>query len=173
MQKLFTIKEAKKILGVCTKTIQRWDRAGKIRCVRTPGGRRRIPESEILRIRGKIEFQPTPQPQIEPVRKPEARLRGVPATAPPVKKPEKAAPPTELPRYAILDKLAAAGLAQRGAFGDLLSAAAVLRTFTIKELSVRARCPESITKTFCERMASRGFLTSKNEGFELRVRLIR
>lgn len=52
MDRLYSLKEAKMLLGVGTKTIQRWDRAGKIRVVRTPGGRRRIPESEILRIQG-------------------------------------------------------------------------------------------------------------------------
>jgi len=52
MEKLLTIKEAKLLLGVTTHTIQEWDKKGLIRVVRTPGGRRRIPESEILRIRG-------------------------------------------------------------------------------------------------------------------------
>jgi len=52
MEKLYTLKEAKKLLGVTTRTIQRWDKAGKIRVVRTIGGRRRIPESEIKRILG-------------------------------------------------------------------------------------------------------------------------
>ncbi|MEM2240352.1 MAG: IS607 family transposase, partial [Candidatus Bathyarchaeia archaeon] len=51
-ERLYTIKEAKKLLGVTTWTIQQWDRQGKIRCVRTVGGRRRIPESEIKRILG-------------------------------------------------------------------------------------------------------------------------
>ncbi|MGC8937206.1 MAG: IS607 family transposase, partial [Candidatus Methanomethylicaceae archaeon] len=51
-EKLYTIKEAKKLLGVTTWTIQKWDREGKIKCVRTIGGRRRIPESEIKRILG-------------------------------------------------------------------------------------------------------------------------
>jgi putative resolvase len=50
MEKLYTLKEAKRLLGVTTRTIQRWDKAGKIRVVRTIGGRRRIPESEIKRI---------------------------------------------------------------------------------------------------------------------------
>jgi len=45
-------KQAAKILGVTTKTIQRWDKTGKIRCIRTPGGRRRIPISEIHKILG-------------------------------------------------------------------------------------------------------------------------
>ena len=40
------------MLGVTTRTIQRWDKGGKLRIVRTVGGRRRIPESEIRRIQG-------------------------------------------------------------------------------------------------------------------------
>ena len=52
MEKHYTMKEASKILGVTVKTLQRWDKEGKIRCIRTAGGRRRIPESEIKRILG-------------------------------------------------------------------------------------------------------------------------
>ncbi|MGC9076800.1 MAG: IS607 family transposase [Conexivisphaera sp.] len=52
MERLYTLKEAKRLLGVTTRTIQRWDKDGKIRVVRTVGGRRRIPESEIKRILG-------------------------------------------------------------------------------------------------------------------------
>jgi excisionase family DNA binding protein len=52
MERLYTLKEAKRLLGVTTKTIQRWDKEGKVRVVRTVGGRRRIPESEIKRILG-------------------------------------------------------------------------------------------------------------------------
>jgi len=43
---------ASKLLGVTVRTIQRWDKEGKIRCVRTVGGKRRIPESKIKRILG-------------------------------------------------------------------------------------------------------------------------
>ena len=46
------MKEASKLLGVTVRTIQRWDKEGKIRCVRTVGGKRRVPESEIKRILG-------------------------------------------------------------------------------------------------------------------------
>ena len=46
------MKEASKLLGVTIRTIQRWDKEGKIRCVRTVGGKRRVPESEIKRILG-------------------------------------------------------------------------------------------------------------------------
>ncbi|AFK21822.1 IS607 family transposase [Pyrococcus sp. ST04] len=52
MERHYTLKEASKILGVTVKTLQNWDKQGKIRVVRTPGGRRRIPESEIKRILG-------------------------------------------------------------------------------------------------------------------------
>jgi len=51
-ERLYTLKEAKRLLGVTTWTIQQWDRQGKIKCVRTVGGRRRVPESEIKRILG-------------------------------------------------------------------------------------------------------------------------
>lgn len=52
MERIYTMKEASKLLGVHVKTIQRWDREGKIKCVRTVGGKRRVPESEIKRILG-------------------------------------------------------------------------------------------------------------------------
>lgn len=52
MERLYTMKEASKLLGVHVRTIQRWDKQGKIRCVRTVGGKRRVPESEIKRILG-------------------------------------------------------------------------------------------------------------------------
>ena len=52
MERSYTLGEAAKILGVHPKTIQKWDREGKIRCIRTVGGKRRIPESEIKRIMG-------------------------------------------------------------------------------------------------------------------------
>ena len=46
------MKEASRLLGVTVRTIQRWDKEGKIRCVRTVGGKRRVPESEVRRILG-------------------------------------------------------------------------------------------------------------------------
>ena len=49
------MREAAKILGVSVRTIQRWDKSGKIKCIRTPGGKRRVPESEIRRILGLSE----------------------------------------------------------------------------------------------------------------------
>ncbi|MHA1489829.1 MAG: MerR family transcriptional regulator [Promethearchaeota archaeon] len=45
------IKKAAELLNVCVKTIRRWDAAGKIICYRTQGGHRRIPMSEVVRLR--------------------------------------------------------------------------------------------------------------------------
>jgi len=52
MEKLYSMKEASQMLGVNLRTLQRWDEEGKIHCVRTVGGKRRVPESEIKRILG-------------------------------------------------------------------------------------------------------------------------
>lgn len=47
-----TLKEACERLGVHPNTLRKWDRQEKIRVVRTVGGRRRIPESEVERLMG-------------------------------------------------------------------------------------------------------------------------
>lgn len=51
-ESMYTPAQAAKRLGVCTKTIHRWDRAGKIRTIRTAGNQRRIPASEVRRLLG-------------------------------------------------------------------------------------------------------------------------
>jgi len=58
MEKMFSAGEAAKRLGVHLTTIQRWDREGKLRVVRTIGGKRRIPAAEIERILGSAESSP-------------------------------------------------------------------------------------------------------------------
>ena len=50
-KRLLHPKEAAEELGVSTKTIHRWDEAGKLRTVRTVGNQRRIPIEEIWRLR--------------------------------------------------------------------------------------------------------------------------
>lgn len=52
MDPLYGIERAAALLGVHPDTVRRWEHQGKIRVVRTPGGKRRIPESEIRRLRG-------------------------------------------------------------------------------------------------------------------------
>ena len=57
MKHMVTIGEAAILLGVCTKTIRRWDYFGKIRCFRTPGGHRRITLIEIERIKNGLQLE--------------------------------------------------------------------------------------------------------------------
>lgn len=52
MEKLLNLKTVSELLDVSVKTLQRWDAQGKIKVVRTPNDRRRIPESEVHRILG-------------------------------------------------------------------------------------------------------------------------
>ena len=52
MGKLYTIRDACKILQLNPNTLRKWDREGKIRCVRLSNNFRRVPESEINRIPG-------------------------------------------------------------------------------------------------------------------------
>jgi putative resolvase len=52
MERMYKPREASNLLGVTVKTIQNWDNDNKIRCERTPYGRRIIPESEIKRLQG-------------------------------------------------------------------------------------------------------------------------
>ncbi|MFV2014448.1 MAG: IS607 family transposase [Candidatus Heimdallarchaeota archaeon] len=46
----FSVSQAGSLLGVCVTTIRRWDKNKQIRCIRTPGGHRRIHKEEIDRI---------------------------------------------------------------------------------------------------------------------------
>ena len=65
-ERLLRLREACKILGVHPNTLRRWERIGKIRVVRTKGGARRIPESEVTRfLKERPSLQPSasvPQP---------------------------------------------------------------------------------------------------------------
>ena len=49
-ERLLRPKEACKVLGVSYTTLRRWIKEGKIRAVRTLGGKYRIPEGEVKRI---------------------------------------------------------------------------------------------------------------------------
>ncbi|MEM3581649.1 MAG: IS607 family transposase [Candidatus Bathyarchaeia archaeon] len=55
IEKLLTLSEACKRLGVHPNTLRKWDKQGKIKVVRTVGGRRRIPQSEVERLMGIVK----------------------------------------------------------------------------------------------------------------------
>ncbi|MHA1910991.1 MAG: helix-turn-helix domain-containing protein, partial [Candidatus Kariarchaeaceae archaeon] len=46
----YSVSEAGLLLGVHSETIRRWDKRGKIKCIRTVGNHRRIHKDEIKRI---------------------------------------------------------------------------------------------------------------------------
>ena len=48
--KTYSLKEAAQILGVSVRSLQRWDKQGIIKCIKTPRGRRKLPESELKRL---------------------------------------------------------------------------------------------------------------------------
>lgn len=100
----------------------------------------------------------TPKEQTQPSEKPK-----------PEKRADKTPETGEVPRHVILDELAPVGLTQRTAFGDLLSAATALKSFSLEQIAARARCPTAITKVFCDRMSGWGYLAARDGGYEMRV----
>jgi len=47
---MYSIGKGAKVLGVCIKTLRRWDASGKVSCVRTAGGHRRFSHCELLKL---------------------------------------------------------------------------------------------------------------------------
>ena len=56
------MRKACQLLGVVPMTLRRWEKAGKIKCIRTPSGQRRFPRSEILRLLGERAGQQSQAP---------------------------------------------------------------------------------------------------------------
>ena len=52
MEKLYTLRDSCEILQLNPSTLRKWDREGKIKCIRLSNNFRRVPESEINRILG-------------------------------------------------------------------------------------------------------------------------
>ena len=55
MERYLRLKEIEKIYGITAATIRRWEKVGLLKTIRTPGGQRRVPESEIRRVLGITE----------------------------------------------------------------------------------------------------------------------
>ena len=51
MEKTYTVSEAAKKIGVSVKTLQRWDRDGKLVASRTPSNRRFYTDSQLKNIK--------------------------------------------------------------------------------------------------------------------------
>lgn len=52
MERLYTLREAARIIQVDRATLRRWDKEGKIKCIRLQNNYRRVPESELNRVLG-------------------------------------------------------------------------------------------------------------------------
>ncbi|HSJ49779.1 MAG TPA: helix-turn-helix transcriptional regulator [Actinomycetota bacterium] len=50
MEETYRIGDAAAHLGVRVETLRRWERDGKVRVIRTDGGQRRVPASEVARL---------------------------------------------------------------------------------------------------------------------------
>lgn len=55
--RLLTIDEARKMLGVTKRTLQRWDKNERLIAIRTQGGHRRYREADVKAMMG-IDFKP-------------------------------------------------------------------------------------------------------------------
>jgi putative resolvase len=53
------MEEAAGLLGIHPQTLRAWDVQGKIWVVRTPGGKRGVPESEVRRLQGETAEHPS------------------------------------------------------------------------------------------------------------------
>lgn len=61
MERLYKPNEVAKILNVTVKTIQNWDKEGKIKVERSPSNRRMIPQSEVDRLLNRDSKSRDPQ----------------------------------------------------------------------------------------------------------------
>jgi excisionase family DNA binding protein len=183
-EKILSMKEAAKILGCSVRTLQRQHLSGSLRCVLTPGGRRRVPESEILRLRKEMGLEPTPPIRTEVTKrtlrtKPEKRVV-LPEEPPktPMSAEEKPEPiPTPKPQaltdFEIIERMAPESLPVRKAFNDLLATAAMLETFTSNQLLERSNYLEKTVKSFCDRLVAKNLASLENDRYTLKVRLIK
>ncbi len=78
----------------------------------------------------------------------------------------------KITRKKILNDLSPSGIAQRVAFGEILSAALVLNKFSLKELVVQSKSPEPVVRTFCERMEALGYLQKTESGYEIKIKVV-
>ena len=78
----------------------------------------------------------------------------------------------EITKSKILSDLSPSGLAQRVAFGEILSAALALRKFSLRELTLQSKSPEPLVRIFCERMEGLGYLRRTDSGYEVAVNVV-
>ena len=178
--KVLKLKEAATFLGISVKTLQRLADAWEVECVTNPyGWRRGITEEEVIRLKNKLlaraKKRRTPKPKPPTTKKkveiteeptePKAAAK-VPVT--PVPPPL----PAEISMRQAVDMLAPSTIGERSVFRDLLSAATLLGSFTIQQLSGKTQYPIAITEAFCQRLIDKGLAARQGESFVLKVKII-
>lgn len=76
-------------------------------------------------------------------------------------------------RQSILNELAPVGMAQKTAYGELLSAAIAAKKFTAEELASRTKTPKILAEIFCKKMQELGYIKYENNMFELAIEVIK
>ncbi|MBA7507047.1 hypothetical protein ES706_05763 [subsurface metagenome] len=153
-EKLLTTTEvAERLGGFSAKTIQRWCDEGKIKVFKSLGGHRRIPESEIDRMRTLMEI-------VVKSNKMDISLQHAP---------QQSSKPREFSRQAILDRLSPPGLLERKFWSKLLSSAVAMKHFTPEELTDFAQVPFEVVNEFCGRMIENDFILVEDGKHTIKV----
>ena len=179
--KVLKLKEAAEFLGISVKTLQRLADAWEVECVTNPyGWRRGITEEEVIRLKNKLlakaKKRRTPKPKPTTTKKkveiteeptePKEETPKVPVTpAPPLL-------PAEISMRQAVDTLAPSTIGERSVFRDLLSAATLLGSFTVQQLSGKTQYPSAITEALCQHLIDKGLATRQGENFVLKVKII-
>ncbi len=179
MKKVLTLKEAAESLGISVKTLQRLADAWEVECITNPyGWRRGISEDEVIRLRNKLLARakkritkpkpPTATKKGEIVKKPtepkeETPKIPVPPAPPPL--------PAEISMRQAVDMLAPLTIGERSVFRDLLSAATLLGSFTVQQLSTKTQYPLAITEALCQCLIDKGLAARQGESFVLKVKI--
>ena len=173
--RVLKMKEAAAFLGISVKTLQRLADAWEVECVTNPyGWRRGITEEEVIRLKNKLlekakkRRMPKPKP---PTTKKKVEITAT--TEPKVPTAPEAPPlPAEISMRQAVDMLAPSTIGERSVFRDFLSAAALLGSFTIQQLSGKTQYPSAITEVLCQRLIDKGLATRQGESFVLKVKII-
>ena len=169
-EKILGMKEAANLLGVSVRTLQRRHQAGELRCVLTPGGRRRVPESEILKLQQIMGLIAPPGEALGRVPARPEKAAEITKTKPAFITPPR--PPKELLVQEAIDHLSPATLIERVNYRDLLAAAARFGSFTHEQLSREAKCSTQLASAFCEKLTSSALAIKEGENYRLIVKVI-
>lgn len=178
--KVLKMKEAAAFLGISVKTLQRLADAWEVECVTNPyGWRRGIIEEEVIRLKNKLlekakkRRMPKPKP---PTTKKKVEITMTTELKEAAQKvptaPEAPPLPAEISMRQAVDMLVPSTIGERSVFRDLLSAATLLGSFTVQQLSGKTQYPSAITEALCQRLIDNGLAAKQGESFVLKVKII-